>query len=446
MPALSLRQSSSLLVSVLATLALAFALGLVLDHVRQPTASTVVERAVVPDRRSQGERAVETAQKGLATRPDDPRALAALAQAYLLRARESGDPGYYSRADALLGRALAAQPDDIEATLAAGSLALTRHEFETALELGRRAVQLAPYTSAGHGVLTDALVELGRYDEAVEAAQKMVDLRPDLASYSRVAYLRELYGDLDGAVEAMRDAVKSGAPSGEATAWTEVQLGHLLFAQGNPDGAERAYNSAMRRLDNYAYGMAGLARVRAARGDLNGAAGLYERAAQILPLPEFVIALGDTYTRLGDTARAEQQYALVGAMQKLLAANGVRTDLELALFNADRGTNLDEALQAAHTEYGLRRSVQVADTLAWVEYRRGELPAALKHSHEALRLGTRDPLMLYHAGVIAQANGEPDRARELLAASSELNPKFSILWSEDLATRLRQLSVEGGQP
>jgi tetratricopeptide (TPR) repeat protein len=441
---MSLRQTSPLLASALAALLLAFGLALVIDHLRQPSGPPRAAGPAVADRRAPGERELERGQDRLAAAPDDPRALAGLAQAHLLRARETGDPGYYGRADALLARALGAQPDNLEAILAAGSLALSRHDFADALELGRRAVQLAPYTSAGHGVLVDALVELGRYDEAVEAAERMVGLRPDLASYSRIAYLRELHGDLPGAVDAMRDAVLSGAPGGEATAWSEVQLGHLRFATNDLAGAESAYRSAARRLDGYVHGLAGQARVKAARGDPAGAAELYERAARAVPLPEFVIALGHVYARQGDQVRAEQQYALVEAMQRLLAANGVRADAELALFDADRGVNLEAALETARAEYARRPSVQVADALAWVEYRAGYPAEALVHSRAALRLGTRDPLMLYHAGVIAQANGRTDEARALLQASYDLNPRFSIRWSDDLTARLRALAADGG--
>lgn len=443
---LAFGRMGSLLGAALATLVLALLFAAILDQVRSgPSRTSPTARAVVPDRRLQGERAVESAQKRLAAFPDEPVALTQLADAYLLRARETGDPSYYSRAAGLLRPALAARPDDPDAIIAAGSLALARHEFADALVLGRGAVELAPYTSAGYGVVTDALVELGRYREAITAAQQMIDRRPDLASYSRVSYLRELHGDLPGAEEMMRLAVGSGPPTGEATAWSEVQLGHLQFARGDLDGAARSYERATRRVDGYVYGVAGLARAQAARGDLAGAARLYEDATQRLPQAEFVIALGDTYARLGDGARAEQQYELVGAMQKLLAANGVRTDIDLALFNADHGRDLAGALQAARAEYEIRPSVHVADTLAWAEYETGDLASARAHSKEALRLGTRDPLMLYRAGVIAQANAETERAFELLKASSDLNPRFSILYADDLAARLRTLS-EGRAP
>lgn len=432
-------------IEALSVVALAAILALSIALVRgtQPSIrSQTAEQAL--DVRTAGERAVEQAQRKLAARPAEPSAMAGLATAYLVRVRETGDPTFYGKADVLLGSAISADPNDADAVLAAGTLALTRHEFAPALTLGQQAVELTPYRPAAYGVLTDALVELGRYDEAVAAAQRMVDLRPDQTSFSRVSYLRELHGDLAGAIDGMRQAVAAGAPRSEATAWTEIQLGNLLFAQGDLAGAEATYRQAGLRIENYVPAMAGLARVRAAAGDLAGAAQLYERAVQAMPLAEYAIALGDVYAQRGDVDAARAQYDLVEAIDRLFAANGVRTDLELAVFHADRGGDLEAALAAVRAEYALRPSVPVTDALAWVEYRAGDLDAALAHSREALRLGTRDALILYHAGVIAQTSGDVVSARGLLVESSALNPRFSLLWADDLAARLHSLSAGGG--
>ena len=388
------------------------------------------------DRRSDGERAVAAALARLNNSPGDARAMAGLAAAYLFRARETADPSYYAKAGALLDRATALAPDEADVALTAGSLALSRHDFTAGLRWAEVAARSAPDRPAVYGVMTDALVELGRYDEAIGSAQRMVDLRPDLPSLSRIAYLRELHGDLDGAIDAMRRAVEAGAPRTEATAWTEVQLGHLYFAKNDLAAADHAYASSLQRVDGYVYGLAGTARVRAARGDLAGAAALYEDAARRLPVPDVVIALGDVYARMGDGARAQQQFALVGAMQQLLAANGVRNDADLALFDLDHGIANAAALPTAAAEYAIRPSTTVALILAWAEYKSGETAAALRHANEALRLGSRDPLTLYRAGVIADAAGDHLRAASLLRASSELNPRFSTLFETDLAYRL----------
>ncbi|HEY3116657.1 MAG TPA: tetratricopeptide repeat protein [Chloroflexota bacterium] len=395
------------------------------------------------DARPAGERAVASAQQVLAAKPDDPAAMANLATAYLLRVRETGDPSYYPRAEALLNRSQDLRPDDPNVLLGLGSLAASRHDFTRALAYGQRAVAAIPGRASSYSVVIDALVELGRYDEAVQTAQHMVNLRPDQASYSRISYLRELHGDLGGAIDAMRIAVGAGAPDAETTAWCEAHIGNLLLATGDLDGAEREYQLSLLHFNNEVYGMAGLARVRAARGDMPGAAEQAERAVKAMPLPEFAALLGDIYAQMGDDARAQQQYELVGAMQQLFAANGVRTDLDIAAFNADHGVHLDDAVAAAQAEYAIRPSVTVADVLSWTEYRAGHIAEAAEFSREAMRLGSRDPLMLYHAGVIAQAAGDAERAAALLRDTYALSPSFSLLWAHDLAQRVQALDGAG---
>ncbi|GAC1695808.1 MAG: hypothetical protein NVS9B6_02020 [Candidatus Limnocylindrales bacterium] len=431
-------------VSVLLVLAIALPLVAVLTVIRGVPFELPGGLLRSYDQRTDGQRAVDAAQQSLMASPNDPKLLSSLGLAYLLRVRETGDASYYSRADQLVRQALAANPEEITTLLAAGSLSLGRHEFPAALDYGRHAVAVAPYTAAGQAIVTDALVELGRYDEAVVAAQRLVDQRPDLTSYSRVAYVRELHGDLVGATTAMRAAVEAGNPSSEGTAWTEVQLGHLLFLTGDLDGAEHLYESSRNRIDNYVYGVAGVARVRAARGDLRGAAELYEKAVARLPLPAFAAELGDVYAKLGDQTRADQQYALVAASWKLLSAGGVRTDIDQALFDADHDRNISTALAAARVEYEIRKTVPVVGTLAWAEYRSGDLAAARRHTVEALRLGTQDPLLFYRSGVIAEAAGDVQQAKALYGHASALNPRFSVLFADDLAARLRRLTADGG--
>ncbi len=398
-----LRAIRSLVLFLAASIAVAVPLALIRAAVRVSSEepSAAVERALVIA--SDGERAVRSAQHDLAVAPEDPRAMARLALAYLQRVRETADPTYYAKADELVRRASERAGADPAVQVAAGSLALGRHDFTAALRYGTAAARSAPKAPSTYAVLVDALVELGRYDEAVAALQTMVDLRPDLASFSRVSYLRELHGDLGGAVDAMRRAVQAGAPQSEAAVWSDVQLGHLLFAQGDLGGAAAAYEDALRRIDGSPHALAGIARVRAVRDDLAGAARLYEAVVRRLPLPEYLAALGDVYSRMGEPTRAAQQYALVVATQRLFAASGVRTDIDLALFGLDHGGDVAAALNAARAEHLVRPSVQVADVLAWAEYRSGDIASAVRHSAEAMRLGSRDPRMLAHARAIAEA-------------------------------------------
>jgi tetratricopeptide (TPR) repeat protein len=243
----------------------------------------------------------------------------------------------------------------------------------------------------------------------------MVDLRPDLGSYSRVSYLRELHGDTAGAMAAMQAALEAAVPGTEAAAWTQTQLGNLYFNDGDWAAADAHYQAVLRGRPDYPYALAGLARGTAARGNLEGAIAGYAPLVERLPLPEFAIALGELEEAAGRRADAERNYDLVRAIQQLNADAGVKVDLELALFEANHG---DPAAAVAKA-----RDAYVAP-----------------FSQEALRLGTRDALLYYHAGVIAHALEQPAEARRLLSEALAINPAFNLLD----AARAREILAELG--
>lgn len=369
----------------------------------------------------------------------DPATYAKLGLAYLQKAREVGDPTYYTKAEAVLKKALETDPNNVEALGGMGSLSLSRHQFAQGLEWGQKAQKLQPQMSYNYGVITDALVELGRYEEAAQVGQQMVNLRPDLSSYSRVSYLRELNGLYDGSVEAMTQAVQAGGPVGENVAYVTYQLGNLYFNHNNLAMADTAYQNALLSLPNYTYAQAGQAKIKAARGDLNGAITLLSQVTQRYPLPEFIIELGDLYTLAGKTTEASRQYELVRSIQKIYNENGVDTDLEMALFDADHGYNLTDALAHAKQVYSVRPSIKAADVLAWTLYKTGDYAAAAEMSKQALRLGTQDSLMLFHAGMIAAKQGQNEAARPLLQNALTLNPNFSFLYATEARQTLSQL-------
>src|SRR5438874_1286244 len=184
-------------------------------------------------------------QAKLKTHPNDWQAVDLLAGAYLQKVREVGDPSYYPKVETLLNRALAHDTADPEATTLMGSLALARHHFVAALDWGRRARRLDPASSRALGVIGDAEIELGRYPDALSSFQQMVDLRPDLSSYARVSYARELFGDVPGAIDAMQQAVEAGGPVPENSAYTRVLLGNLYFSVGRTREADSQYRRAL---------------------------------------------------------------------------------------------------------------------------------------------------------------------------------------------------------
>jgi len=271
----------------------------------------------------------------------------------------------------------------------------------------------------------------------------MMDLKPDLNSYARVSYARELHGLMPDAIDAMLHAAEAGAPGQEGTAWTWVQLGNLYFATGALDAAQAQYERALRHVPQYLHAQAGIARVAAARGDYPAAIDLYRRATATLPIPEYVIALGDVYVAAGDRKSAEEQYALVRIQDRLLTANGVNTDLEFALFAADHPeaeTDPGQTVERARAAFANRPGIYGHDVLAWALYRAGDYRAAREESTLALALGTQDAALFFHAGAIAWASGDPVAARGYFERALLINPHFSLLHAPEAQAAQAELA------
>ena len=346
----------------------------------------------------------------------DRRAVAprvALAAAYLQKARETGDPGYYTRADGLLRAALARRPGDPAALVASAGLALSRHDFRGALELARRARAARPAALAPLPALVDALVELGRFRAAERTLQRMVDAKPTLAGYARVSYLRELHGDLDGAAAAMRRAIAAGGPARESVAAVQALLGGIELVRGRPAEASAAYRAALAAVPRYPAAEAGLARLDAARGDLPGAIRRWRALAARLPLPEYVLGLGEAELAAGRRAAGRRDLELIRAERRLLAGAGVDTDSELALYEADHGSPR-RAVVLARRAWRAAPGLRAADALGWALTRSGRPAAGLRWARRALALGSRDPLFRHHAGIAALAAGRPGEGRAQL--------------------------------
>jgi pentatricopeptide repeat protein len=332
---------------------------------------------------------------------------AELAAAYLQKARESGDPGYYTRADGVLRRALARGPEDPSELAEAAALAAGRHDFREAERLARRARSLAPDSIGAFPILVDALVELGRYGDAERVLQRMVDLKPNLPAYARVSYFRELTGDLEGAAEALRLAIAAGGPVPENVAYVQSLLGSLELGRGRLAAARRAYVAALMAVPGYAPAVAGRARLAARSGDLRGAIARWRSLVARLPLPEYVIGLGEAELAAGNGRSGRADLALVRVQERLLADAGVNTDVELAIYEADHGDRR-RAVRLARTAWASTPSVRSADALGWALTRSGRPRAGLRWARRALRLGSLDPMFRYHAGIAAGPEGRPN--------------------------------------
>jgi tetratricopeptide (TPR) repeat protein len=381
---------------------------------------------------------IRSLQSAVKAQPSEPRGYAELAQAYLQKVRETGDASFYTRAGAVLKTALRLDPRSADATVVAGTLALARHDFTGALELGRRARTLAPELAAPYGVVVDALIELGRYDQAERALQRWVDIKPALASYARVSYWRELHGDLAGAAAALQAAISAGGDVAENGAYVQTLLGNLELQRGRVQAADLAYRAALARFGGYVPAQAGLARVDAVRGDLAGAIRRYRPVVARLPLPEYVVGLGETELAAGRTSAARRDLALVGAEERLLKAAGVDTDVDLAVFEASHGSPA-RAVDLARRALAAAPSVRSADALGWALTRAGRPGKGLRHAQDALRLGSRDPMFLYHAAVAARGAGRNALAKKWLQRALADNPRFSPLYAPKAKRMLEAL-------
>jgi len=366
----------------------------------------------------------------------DGDALAVLALAYQQRARETGDPVYYRLSDAALHRASAAGGPLPLIVQGEAALANTRHRFGDGLRLARRSIGLDPENGSAYGALGDALLNLGRYRQAFKVYDRMALKAPGIASFSRVANARELIGRPKAAVAADELALEADATIPEQIAWTMTQIGNVNFNMGRLGPAANAYRRALRRFPGYVHAEAGLARVEASEGHYREAIPRLRRAVSVLPIPAYVIWLGDILHLSGRQAAARREYALVGAIEKLFAANGVRTELQTAVFDLDHDRNVADALARARAAFESAPSIYAEDALAWGLYQSGRCREARTHSARALRLGTRDALLVFHRAMIERCLASAS-ARSWFRRALAINPHFSFLWAPLARTELR---------
>jgi tetratricopeptide (TPR) repeat protein len=360
----------------------------------------------------------------VAADPGDGAAQRDLGLALLQRIRETSDPSGYPPAEAALQAARRLLPGDPLVLVGLGGLRLGRHAFAEALKVGREAVRLTPAIPSARAVVVDALIELGRYREAFKEANGLAAASPDLSTLARLSYARELQGDLRGALTAMRQAAASPGLAPENTAYVTALVGHLQRLTGDPSGARRSYEQALALVPGHAPSMSGLGHLALGDGDLAAAERAFREASAVVPLPEYVIALGETLEIAGDAEGARRQYELARAEIALFKANGVVVDLELALFEADHG-DASRALELARAAYAETPTVRAADALGWALHRLGRDQEASRMAAEALRLGSRDPLLRFHAGAIEATIGKTTAARADLRMALSIDPGFS---------------------
>jgi tetratricopeptide (TPR) repeat protein len=347
-----------------------------------------------------------------------------LGRAWVRKARESADPGFYLNADACAQVVLERSPDQKLALDLRGLVLLNGHKFDEARALAVQVTSRHPEDPMAWGTLSDAYLEMGRYDEATDAAQIMVDLKPNLPSYSRASHLQWLRGDVVSAKETVRralDSGRAGKSDPEPGAWVFVQAASVFWHEGDFDGADAGFDKALDRISDYAPANVGKGRVAMAKGDHRRAAELFERAWKVSPLVETAWLLGDAKEAMGDKAGAVAAYALV-------EREGRRTDPRtLSLFLSTKGRSaaeVEEALKLAREEYEVRKDITSEDALAWAYYRTGHIAEAKTSILKARRLGTPDARLMFHEGAIRIAAGDTKLGRRLVADALKRNPAF----------------------
>src|SRR5688500_11585192 len=365
-----------------------------------------------------------TLREGTRSSVDDAQRVALRGLELQQQARASGDPALYPRAERELRRAAELDPRNAAAVRGLAALAASRHRFAESLPLARRALRLEPGSATAYGLIGDASLELGRYDEAFAAFDRMAKLKPTANAYARISYARELLGDTEGAIAAMELAVDSSIGVAQTSAWTRTLLGNLLRGSRRAGEAQLRFREALAFVPGYPAALSGLAELRLAKGDVEGAARLYRRAAAAAPVPEHSASLGDTLAQLGRTRAAERAWRTADELERLFAANGGRNLLETAEFDLNHDRSVRSALDRARKGRAARPSIEGDHVLAWALYKNDRCEEARTVSLRSLRLGTLDVDGLYHHSLIEACLGNRTAAAAYLDHVQRLDPGY----------------------
>jgi tetratricopeptide (TPR) repeat protein len=402
---------------------------------------------------SETDRQIHTLQDQVKNNPGDYAGYDGLGSAFFQKARETGDIAYYDFAEQTLKQALTLAPQDFRASDPLVHMALVymgEHRFSDALAYTQKAIATGSGNLAAFAIEGDAYTDMGDYDEAIAAYNTVQSLgrataSPLAVAYmsdSRLAYLRYLRGDSTEAIRLMKNAIAAALQTNvprENLAWLYFELGERYFQTGDLENAELSYQSGITADSNHYRSLAGLAKVRAAQGRLEESSQLYQRSIAIIPFPVYVAELGDVYKKLGRVQEAQQQYDLVEYIGHLSALNRVLANRELALFYADHGIKLPEALRLARKELEVRHDIYTWDTLAWVLYRNGRFDEASEAINKALVLHTDDPLLWFHAGMICHSLGKDSEAGDFLRRALTANPHFHVFQAETASRTLEEI-------
>lgn len=419
----------------------------------------ILSAAAAWSQTSTTDKQIQTLQTQVKEAPGDYMGYAGLGSAFFQKARETGDIAYYDLAEQALNKALDLAPQDFRAADPLVYMALVymgEHRFSSALDSAQEAIALGSGNLAAFAIEGDAYTDLGGYDEAAAAYNTLQALGRTIASPlsltymsdSRRAYLCFLHGDSAEAIRLMKSAIAAALQTNvprENLAWLYFELGERYFQTGDLENADLSYRSGIAADSNHYRSLAGLAKVRAAQGKLEESIQFYQRSLAIIPFPVYVAELGDVYKKAGRVAEAQQQYDLVEYIGHLSKLNEVLANRELALFYADHGVKLREALELARKELEIRHDIYTWDALAWVLYRNGRFQEAREAVDKALALHTNDALLLFHAGMIYHSLAKDSDAEDFLSRALKINPHFHVFQTEVASRTLEDISQSRSQ-
>ena len=398
----------------------------------------------VASKLSPAEQSMAQAQRLIEKNPKNFEAFNALALAQSRRARETSDVKFYNDAEESLKRSFAISPDNFDGRRIEVWLLLGKHEFAAAREEALNLNKRMPDDVMVYGFLTDANVELGNYDDAEKTAQLMLDLRPgNSPGVTRAAYLRELFGDVDGALELMNMALQSTSPGeAEDAAWILAQMGHLELSVGRIADAEMNLQKALARFPGYHYALGNLAKVRIAQERYDEAVELLRERYQAATHAENLYDLAEALQLAGLTEEAKKAFGEFEQKSLFETDRGDNSNRELIFYYADFAHQPVKALEVARKEFARRHDVYTLDAYAWALHVNGEDQEARRQIEAALRIGIRDARLIRHAGEIALALGDRAGAHKYLQQAADLNSVDSDLARATLA----QLSDRGPEP
>ncbi len=333
-------------------------------------------------------------------------------------------------------KAYGLEPKNVEAVLGLAWVANSNHDFEQGVRWAEQALELNPNAKDAFALLGDVAVEMGKYDEAIEHFQDALDVRADLSTYSRAAHVLWLTGNTNQAHHLMRQAIKSGGPYPENEAWCRAELAMMLLKTGSLPSARQEAEAALSLAPKNPRVLVAMGRVFQYEGKYKEAIESFEASVSVTLTHDALAPLATLYRLTGKDVQAEKQVEKVvqfhtgsanhhhGAESHSHGEGHSHASSQLALFLAENDTQLPLALSQAKEAYKAFPNIYAADALAWCHYQAGDFKQAQRSISRALRHGTPDPKLYFHAGMIAQAEGRENDSRKLISKALSLSPNF----------------------